>query len=216
MGSGNKISVLLVDDHRMFGESVQRLLSASSEISDCRFFANAREAVAGLGERPADVVLVDYSLADTDGPSLTREILERWPKTGVIMVTGSGEDEHVVRAIEAGCHGFLTKDQSSSALVAAIVAVHQGEAAFSPDMLVRAMSLMRHPLRAPGSDLTRRETEVLEALASGRSTPDIAADLFLSPHTVRTHIQTILEKLGAHSKLEAVAIATRSGLVHLS
>lgn len=132
------------------------------------------------------------------------------------MVTGSPQDEVLMAAVEAGCRGFMTKDRAVAELVAAIRVVHGGGAFMPASTLADLLPRLSRDYQPTGADLTRREREVLDMLALGLATPDIAARLYLSVNTVRNHVQNLLAKLGAHSKLEAVAVARRHGLLDRS
>jgi DNA-binding NarL/FixJ family response regulator len=165
-----------------------------------------------VADTKPDVVIMDYHLPDGDGGEATEIIRENCPGTAVIMLTGSGAEEALARAIEAGCAGFLVKELRAGDLADAIRAVHRGEVVIHAESLDAALPRLARS-RQKDFGLTAREVEVLSALAVGSSTGTIAADLLLAPNTVRNHIQNILTKLGAHSKLEAVAIAHRDGLV---
>ena len=210
------IRVLIVDDHRMFAESLTRMLSDKPALSVMGIATSGEEALARFDEGAPDVVLMDYELPDTDGVELTTRLLGVAPSLKVIMLTALSDDDLLMRAIEAGCCGFITKDRSADEVAIAIPAAHNGEALFAPAVLARAVARMRNPARRTGWDISPREQEVLKMLAQGVATPEIAETLFVSIHTVRTHVQAILEKLGAHSKLEAVTIAAREGLVKLA
>ena len=131
------------------------------------------------------------------------------------MLTASSDDNVLRQAIEAGCSGYLTKDHTIEELILAVRAAYNGEAVISPALLSRLVAREADRAR-PGSDLTAREAEVLRLLAQGRSNPQIASALDIRLATVRNHVQSVIEKLHAHSKLEAVATATRLGIIRTS
>jgi DNA-binding NarL/FixJ family response regulator len=161
-----------------------------------------------------DVVLMDYGLPDGDGVMATAAIKASQPDVKVIMLTSFVDEEVLVAAIEAGCSGYVTKHKGAEELTTAVRLAADGEVVVSPDMLARLLPRLRRNHQGLGWDLTPRERQVLELLAHGDSKETIAARLFLSTNTVRNHIQNILTKLGVHSRLEAVAIAAREGLLH--
>jgi two-component system response regulator DevR len=207
------IGVLIVDDHRMFSESLARLLSAEDDITVLGT-ATSGSAAIDLAERlQPQVVLVDYHMPDQDGVAVAAEIKRHNPDVMVIMLTGSSDERVMVAAIEAGCSGFLTKDRAAAELADAVRKVAVGEALISPAMLARLLPRLSRSHRAVGSDLTERELEVLDLLAQGRTNNAIAAHLHLSVNTVRNYVQSVLTKLGAHSKLEAVSMAVREGVI---
>ena len=129
------------------------------------------------------------------------------------MLTAYADDALLARAIEAGCAGFLTKQKATADLVEAVRLVAWGEAVIPPAMLARLLPRFRRGGPGPAPQLTARERGVLEHLASGATTAGMAASFGVSVNTVRNHVQAILTKLGAHSRLEAVAIAAREGLI---
>ena len=131
------------------------------------------------------------------------------------MVTGEVSESLLVSAIEAGCVGYITKGSDLGQLADAVRKAHDGEPLVSPDMLPKILRRIRADAHAAPIALSKRELEVLQLLSEGNANDQIASALFLSVHTVRTHIQNFIGKLGAHSKLEAVAMAVRKGLVSL-
>jgi len=207
------IRILVADDHKMVAESVARLLSDQQDMEIVAVADTADAAVTMSANLRPDVVVLDYRLPDSDGATAAARIRATNPDTQVVMLTGVGDDRLLVAAIEAGCAAFLTKDKASTELVAAIRVAHSGEAYIAPAMLASLLRRMNRSYHGVGSDLTAREREVLDLLAQALSNQAIADRLVVSVHTVRNHVQSILAKLGAHSKLEAVTIATREGLV---
>jgi DNA-binding NarL/FixJ family response regulator len=209
----HKITVAIVEDHVMVAEA---LMAALGQEADLEVVGSATSVAGGIdlvADTNPDVVLVDFALPDGDGTEATAAIREQCPSAKVVMLTGSGDSDTVARAIEAGVSGFLVKSQSIGRVVDAVRRVHDGEALFSHGMLRQAVERMGQPRAGDNYGLTDRELEVLQLLATGLSTDDIAGKLVVSIHTVRNHIRNLLAKLGAHSRVEAVAIATRDGLL---
>jgi DNA-binding NarL/FixJ family response regulator len=201
--------VLIVDDHSMVAESFRRALALEDDLEVVAVAATVAEArVAASTHRP-DVVLMDYALPDGDGVSTAAALRQELPATKVILVTGSDGSDAVRSAIEAGCVGYLEKTMALSQLALAIRAAAAGDTVISPEHLALAM----RPTPADQAQLTRREREILALVATGLSNQAIADQLVLSLHTVRTHVQSILAKLGLHSKLEAASFARDNGLV---
>lgn len=210
---GAEIGVLIVDDHRMFAESIARVLRDEEGIAVLGIAVSGGEAIVLAGRLEPNVVLLDYQMPDEDGVSVARRIKSSHPDTMVVMVTGSADDRVLVGAIDAGCSGFVTKDQVVGEVASAVRSAAAGEALITPAMLARLLPKMRPSARRVGDDLTQRELEVLRLLALGLTNRAIADELLLSLHTVRNHVQAVLTKLGGHSKLEAVAIAVRGGVI---
>lgn len=207
------IRVALIDDHLMFAESLARLIGDEPDITIVGTFDGGSEALRGLGRHEADVVLVAYHLPDVDGVEVSAEIKRRWPETMVVMLTGSTEDHVLVAAIEAGCSGLVTKDRPAADVTDAIRRAAAGEALLSPEQLARLLPLLARTSGSAGIDLTARELEILTAIAGGKTNRVVAAELNLSVNTVRNYVQSVLLKLGAHSKLEAVSTAVRQGIL---
>lgn len=211
--TGRDVTVVIVDDHRMFAESLGRLLAHEDGITVLGTCATGAEAVDLVaGQRP-DVALVDYQLPGTDGARLARELKQLVPDVQVVMLTGLGDDRVLLDAIDAGCSGFLTKERAAAEVAGAIRAVSEGEALIPPETLSRLLAQLGHRENGPRDTLTARERELLGCLARGLSNRAVADELFLSVNTVRNYVQSILTKLGAHSKLEAVSAAVRAGII---
>ncbi len=206
------IRVLVVDDHRMFAESLVRLLEDERDIEVVGTATRISEATEAVARTAPDLVLLDYLLPDGDGTKAIHEIRRVAPGTKVVVLTALNDERALMAALGAGCDGFVTKDRASDELVHAVRAVAAGEVQIPPDLLARALPRLRGGDDAAGA-LTRRELEVLELLADGMPNPGIAAHLHISINTVRNHVQNLLTKLGAHSRLEAVALGIRRGLV---
>jgi DNA-binding NarL/FixJ family response regulator len=209
----DRISVLIIDDHRMFADSLARLLADEEDLVVVGIASTATEGVQlALDLRPT-VALVDYQLPDGNGVAITTDIKGQAPSVMVVMLTGTNDDRVLLAAIEAGCSGFLTKDHAASEVANAVRLAAAGEALISPQDLARLLPKLNKNYRAVGSDMTGREREILVLLARGFANTVIAAQLNLSINTVRNYVQAILTKLGAHSKLEAVATGVREGVI---
>jgi DNA-binding NarL/FixJ family response regulator len=207
------IGVLLVDDHRMFGESLARLLADEPGIEVLAVATSGAEALRLAGALRPKVVLLDQEMPDRDGISVAAELKSKDPDLMVVMLTSSTDDRVLLGAIEAGCSGFLTKDRAAAEVAETVRVAAAGEAVIAPAMLARLLPQLNRQHQVLGSDLTEREIEVLRLMALGHANKTVARDLTLSVHTVRNHVQSILTKLGAHSKLEAVSIAVREKLI---
>lgn len=207
------IGVLLVDDHEMFSQSVAGVLDAEDGIEvlgACRDLATAHARVAAL--RP-DVLLLDQRLPDGLGVDHIGPLKQISPHTKVVVLTGAADDTVLLAATEAGCSGFLEKSRSVDELVSAVRAAAAGEVLVSPALLGRLLARMRRPEPQSRHSLTAREVEVLALVGEGLGNAVIAERLGLSVHTVRNHVANILAKLDVHSKLEALSLAVREGLL---
>jgi DNA-binding NarL/FixJ family response regulator len=207
-----KIRVLLVEDHEMVGESFRRVLEREGDLDVLDVAATLGEARHALSATPPDVVLMDHDLPDGNGIDGARMVLDAVPDAKVLILTGSTRGVTLLpQALDAGCCGYLTKDRGLDDLVAAVRSTHAGDMVVPHDLMARVIAA-RSP-EGRGDQLTEREMDVLRLMATGRTSSDIATELYLSTNTVRHHVQAVLQKLGAHTKLESVAIALRNGLI---
>ncbi len=203
------IRVVVVDDHQMFVESLVRLLEDEHDIEVVAAAGSGRDGLASIDDTHPDVVVMDYQLPDESGARVAAALRDRNPDVRVVMLTGHADGAAARAAAEVGCVAFVTKEEAAQQLVAAVRAAHAGVVTLDPaDRSPAEEWGARRPLR-----LSRREREVLRMLADGLATDAIADALFISRNTVRAHVQRVISKLGAHSKLEAVAIARRRGLL---
>ncbi len=213
--SDDRIDVLIVEDHDMVAQALAAALEATGSFHVGGCLRSRSEAMHAITARAPDVVVLDLRLADGDDTtSFIPDILAEAPDAKVLVVSAWGDDWSVSRAVEAGCHGYLLKEQGLDELVDGIQAVARGEATFAPSVLSRVLKLLR-PGTVQAETLTARETEVLRRLADGLTTEQIAADLYVSVNTVRNHVNNIIRKLNVHSRLEAVSYAIRNGLIRV-
>lgn len=208
--STQPVRVLIVDDHRVLAELLTSALSTSDEVAVVGTVGTAAEGVRAVTSLRPDVVILDYDLPDSEGVSAIVAVKAACPATRVLMLTSYTDSVLLSEAMEAGCSGYITKRNGAAEILGAVLAVASDETPVSPDMV---RSLMSREQSGIGSDLTERELEVLRIAARGLSNKEIAAELYLSVNTVRNHMQHVLNKLGAHSKLEATAIAARAGIL---
>lgn len=209
--------VVLVDDHALFRAGIASLLRAwdFDVVGEAGDGVEALEAVRRT--RP-DLVLMDIRMPHAGGLEATRRILAELPDTKIVMVTVSHDDDDLFQAIKAGAHGYLLKDMSQEDFSATISGIAAGEAPLSPGLAVKILqefsrSSREHRPKGVGPDeLTEREREVLQHLATGATNREIAASIFLSEHTVRFHMKNILSKLHVKNRAQAVAYAYQRGL----
>ena len=213
------IRVLLVDEHRMFGEALSRFLAGEEGVEWVAAATSVDEALVLCRAHRPHVVLMGVSLPGKDGIVGTRELRKEFKETRVLIVTALATRELVASALEAGASGYVLNTNAPDRLLDLVRRAAAGEIVL-PEAevaaVVRRLEDGRRERRAMGGmlpRLTRREREVLERLADGRSTQEVARELLVSPLTVRSHVKSILAKLGVHSKLEAVTYALRNGLV---
>lgn len=195
----------------MFVECLAHVLSAEPDLDVVAVATDGETALRLAEVHDPRVIVVDYQLADTDGGTVAAALKRQRPERVLVMLTGFADERVALAAIEAGCSGFLTKDRSASEVVETVRVAAAGHALITPKMLARL--LPRIAGYTPGSDLTEREMTVLRLLATGSSNQSVAQELSLSVNTIRNYVQSILGKLGAHSRLEAVTTAVREGII---
>lgn len=208
------VRVVIVDDEELFAQSLARVLDRSEGIEVVGTPRSVSEADSTIAELRPDVVLADWRLPDGNGADVARAARREMPGAKVLILTGLADESVALAALEAGCAGYLTKHGASHEVAAAVRAAHKGESLVSMSMSMLGAFVGRRGRGQRGvGALTPREGEILRLVAEGRSTAAIAERLVLSRNTVRNHVQRVLAKLGAHSKLEAVATASRVGLL---
>ncbi|MCM3696358.1 response regulator transcription factor [Microbacterium oleivorans] len=214
-------TVLVVDDQPLVRQAVTDILAAADDIEVIGSAADGREALrAATRDRP-DVVVMDIRMPVLDGIAATAAIcaVAELSATRVLILTTFEEDEYLVAALRAGASGFVGKGAEPQEIVRAVRAVHAGDALLSPvatraliDRFVATPQLKLTP-SVSLEQLTEREREVLLMVARGRSNQEIAADLFISPHTAKTHVNRIMAKVHAHDRAQLVILAYESGLL---
>ena len=211
--ASSAIRVVVVDDHSMVADALAAVVDSQPDMEVVGTAGDVDEALALVDRVRPDLVLMDYNLPSGDGVTCAATMKARDPHLRLLILTGQETGDVVTRAITIGADGFLRKTTSVSDMVGAIRRANGGDPVFLPSDLAEAVRRVRTG-RAP-SDLSERELEVLQCMANGLSTVEIGEALFISLHTVRSHVRHILEKLQAHSKLEAVSVALREGIVTL-
>jgi DNA-binding NarL/FixJ family response regulator len=213
------ITLLLVDDQDLLRAGMAMVLGAAPGLRVVGEATNGADAVARAAELAPDVVLMDVRMPGLDGIEATRRITAEHPATRVIILTTFDLDEYAFGGLNAGASGFLLKDAPSDDLIAAIHTVAGGEAIVSPRITQRMLEMYRGKMPetqgagADDSPLSDREREVLVAIGHGLSNSEIAASLFLSESTVKTHVGRVLAKLGLRDRVQAVIYAYQRGLV---
>ncbi len=208
------IRILITDDHPVVRDGLAAILGTQPDFTVVGQAATGGEAVLRAGRLKPDVVLMDLAMPEMDGVEAIRRLRSAAPEARVIVFTAFDSDERIVGAVQAGAQGYLLKGAPRDELFRAIREVSRGGSLLQP---VIASKLMQHLRRAgaEASPLTDREMEVLRLLAQGMPNKAIAAELVISQRTVKFHVGSILSKLGAANRTEAVSIAAQRGLIEM-
>jgi DNA-binding NarL/FixJ family response regulator len=211
------ITIVIADDHRSFGEAMQIALDREQDLDVIQVVGDGDLAVTATLEEEPDVVLMDLRMPGTDGLEATRRIRTQGGRSAIVILTGDGDDAMLARAIQAGARGMLPKTSAVQDVATAVRRAFKGEPLHKPAEVNRVLREERtrserdRDLERRVERLTPRELQILQAMADGRSPEEITEQLGVSRHTLRTHTQNILTKLGVHSKTDAVVAAIRFG-----
>jgi DNA-binding NarL/FixJ family response regulator len=207
--------VLIVDDHPVTRDGLRTAFNLADEIEVVGEAASGEEAIQVVAETKPDIVFMDVRMPGMNGIQATRHIRENNPDTKIILFTIDESRASVAEAIQAGVSGYLLKDASVGELINAARQAMAGKAVIHPSLtqaFIEEVQLVDRP-SSPEAPLSPREVEILQKIAYGATTKEVADQLGISFHTVKTHLERIFEKLGANDRAQAVAIAIRQGLV---
>ena len=210
------LRVLIADDHTLFRDGLRTLLATASDTELIGEAATGEEAIVRAASLQPDLIIMDLQMPVVNGIEATRQIMRASPHIGVLVVTMFDDDQSVFAAMRAGARGYLLKGATHDEMLRAIRAVGGGEAIFSPSIAVRLIDYFNNirpnaPLPV-FPELTDREREVLNLIAERYKNAEIAAELVISPKTVRNHITNILSKLQVADRAEAILRARQAGL----
>ena len=213
------ITVLIVEDHRLMAEGLVSLLGEVAELKVVGSAGTVQEAVVATQTLHPQVVLMDFRLPDGTGAQATERIRNENPEVAVLFLSADVSDEAMMQAVDAGACGYISKAATAEELTNAIRRAGDGEFLLPAATMSRLLARQRDVRRSAAAreriaeELTSREREVLKMMAAGLDNYDIADKLGIGYGTVRSHVRGVLEKLGARSRLQAVALARESGLI---
>ena len=213
------IKVLLTDDHTIVRKGLCSILEGEAGIEVIGEAEDGREAIKLAKKLHPDIVVMDIAMSGLNGLEATRQIRNLYPEMKILILTMHANEEYILQALKSGASGYLVKKAAPSELVSAIKAVHQGNSFLSPSISRTVIDeyIRRADEISEGDDafekLTARETEVLQLIAEGRKTSEIAELLYISIKTVETHRTHIMNKLGIHSTAELTQYAIRKGII---
>lgn len=209
MTEASLIRILLADDHSVVRMGLEALISTEPGLTVVGHAADGNEAVLQYRLLQPDVVLMDLLMPNKNGTQAVAQIRSEYPLARILILSTSDGDDDVYRALQAGASGYILKSSPGEQLIPAIHAVMRGGKWIPPEI---ARTLANRSLR---EELSQREIQVLQELASGGSNKEIAAVLGITEHTVKAHLKNILAKLPARDRTEAVTIALQRGIIHL-
>lgn len=208
--------ILLVEDHPMFRDGLARMLESVEEFEVVGAAVTGEEAVQLAQQLKPNIILMDLNLPKMSGIEATKQIIQKQPETGILVLTMYDDDSSVFAAMRAGARGYLLKEANRNEIIRAIQAVGDGEAIFSPSIARRMMYYFEAKSKQVQVDvfpqLTEREREVLDHIARGENNAEIARVLGLNQKTVRNHVSNILSKLHASDRAHAIIMAREAGL----
>jgi DNA-binding NarL/FixJ family response regulator len=222
----NKIRVFVADDQHLFREMLVGLLNVEEDIEIVGEASNGKEAVQKIRELQPDVVLIDINMPELNGIQVTELIKKEFDSVRIVVLTGYSEEDYIFEALQRGASGYLSKEVSAAKVKEAIRTVHQGESLLEARITTK---LIKEFVKIQGADrtgdfegkegpeykdipLTKREVEILRLIARGMSNVEIGAKLYISEHTVKTHVGNLLRKLGLSDRVQAVLYAVERGI----
>ncbi len=211
-----KIKILLVDDHKIVRDGLKAMLFGNQHIEVTGEAASGKHLMDLLAKTNTDVIILDIGLPDVSGIDLIPQIIITNPETKILILSANCSEETITSAIKAGAHGFLHKDSSQDEFISAIVALHEGDGYFSENISKLIYKSYIKKIKEQNQEpktLSERELEIIRLFSDGLSFKEIGEKLFISPRTVESHKNNILEKLELRNTIELVRYAFKSGII---
>lgn len=213
------IKLIIADDHLIIRQGLRLILETEDDFEILGEASDGKEALELCAEHHPDVVLMDLRMPGMDGLTAIEKLAESQPEIAVVILTTFNEDELMLRGLQAGARGYLLKDTDRMALFDTIRAAARGETLLKPEIMAKVLNLAGGERRVVSKEgklveLTDREQEVLEAVARGDRSKEVAYQLGISERTVKAHLASIYGKLGVDSRAAAISIAMQKGLLH--
>ncbi|MEP7244654.1 MAG: response regulator transcription factor [Gammaproteobacteria bacterium] len=209
MAAAPKIRVILADDHPVVRDGLAAIVNQQPDMMVVAEAGDGEEAITLFEQHSPDVMVLDLRMPKRDGVAVVQYVMEKHPKARLLIMTTFDGDEDIFRSLSQGAKGYILKDAPRTEILSAIRAVSEDRPYTSSSIAAKALQRMGKP------SLTQREMSVLQEIAQGRSNKDIARRLSITEGTAKTHVKSILTKLDAISRTEAVAVAHKRGLIHL-
>jgi NarL family two-component system response regulator YdfI len=211
------IKILIADDHLIIRQGLRLILETENDFELVGEAVDGAEAISLCKKLKPDVVLMDLRMPNMDGLTAIEKLHIEQPEIAVVILTTFNEDALLFHGLQAGARGYLLKDTDRSTLFDTIRAAARGETLLKPEIMARLLSQAKQPVRGPKSDepvnLTDRELEVLQSVARGERSKEIAIQLGISERTVKAHLASIYNKLGVDSRAAAIAVSAQKGLL---
>lgn len=208
------LKVMIVEDDPMMQLGLEQTLSEYPQLTIVGVVADGYQAVEMAQKLAPDVIVMDIGLPRQDGIAATQQIKAVMPAVHIVMLTSHITETEVIAALSSGADAYCIKGMNVDRLIAAIAAAQEGATYLDPQIARRVIEHLKPPaVTSPVGQLSQRELEVLKLMVEGKSNPEIAAELYLSPNTVKTHIRGIMNKLAVDDRVQAAVVALRAGLV---
>ncbi|KAF0996481.1 response regulator transcription factor [Geobacillus sp. TFV-3] len=222
-----KTRIAIIDDHQLFREGIKRILEFEGDFEVVAEGSDGSEALSIVETYRPDLVLMDINMPDINGVEATKHLIEAYPDTKVVVLSIHDDENYVMRALQTGATGYLLKEMDADTLIEAVRIVAEGGSYLHPKVthnLIREYrrlttekggAAVKQEVRRPLHLLTRRECEVLQLLADGKSNRAIGEELYISEKTVKNHVSSILQKLNVNDRTQAVVVAIKNGWVEV-